>query len=187
MIDWAKVFGEAQPYGAFLDRYATAEQRARWDAMHRRIELTSAQKNTLAGFTREMPVLVLNGAWCGDCINQCPIFDHFARVAKTIDLRFFDRDARDDVRSELGINGGHRVPVVVWLSEDFQEVSRFGDRTLSRYRELGAQAIGPSCPTGIVPPAQEPLAAVVQEWLDLFERVHWILRLSPRLRTKHSD
>ncbi len=40
-----------------------------------------------------MPVLVLAGAWCGDCINQCPIHEHFAAVAPVIQLRYLDRDA----------------------------------------------------------------------------------------------
>ena len=135
-----------------------------------------------------MPVLCLAGAWCGDCINQCPIFDHFARAAPgAIDLRFLDRDARPEVREALAINGGHRVPVVVLLSEDFQEVARYGDRTLSRYRQLAVEQLGPSCPTGLVPPDDDADGPVVAEWLDQFERAQLMLRLSPRLREKYGD
>ena len=83
-------------------------------------------------FRRRMPVLCLAGAWCGDCINQCPVFDHFASASSLIELRFIDRDARPDLRDLLSINGGHRVPVVVFLSEDWFEVSRYGDRQVSR-------------------------------------------------------
>jgi thiol-disulfide isomerase/thioredoxin len=187
MMDWPALFEESLPYAAFLDRYATPEQRARWDAMHGRVRLTDEQKTLLGGFTRRMPVFVLNGAWCGDCINQCPILDHFARACPAIDLRFFDRDARPDVRDALAINGGHRVPLVVFLSEDYQEVARYGDRTLSRYRQLAAQQLGPSCPTGIVPPGDDATALAVAEWLAEFERVQLILRLSPRLRQRHGD
>jgi hypothetical protein len=38
-----------------------------------------------------------------------------------------------------------------------------------------------------VPPPADAIAAVVSDWLDQFERVHHILRLSARLRQKHSD
>jgi hypothetical protein len=186
-MDWPAIFDEALPYAAFLDKYAKPEQRARWDAMHARVRLTGAQAALLGGFVRRMPVLVLIGAWCGDCINQCPILDHFARASAAIDLRFLDRDAREDVRAALSINGGHRVPVAVFLSEDLQEVHRLGDRTLSRYRKLAADQLGPSCPTGIVPPGDDETARVVQDWLDEFERVQLILRLSPRLRERHGD
>ncbi|HEU5115628.1 MAG TPA: thioredoxin family protein, partial [Isosphaeraceae bacterium] len=163
------------------------EQRRRWDAMHERVSLTADQTALLKSFRRKMHVLVLNGAWCGDCINQCPIFDHFARASDAIDLRFLDRDAIEDVRQILMVNGGQRVPVVVFLSEDFFEVSRYGDRTISTYRRLAAQQLGPACPTGLVPPDDQSLASVTQDWLNEFERAELLLRLSGRLREKHGD
>jgi hypothetical protein len=188
-LDWKGVFDGALSYAEFLDRHATAAQRARWDDLHARSGaiLGAEQKALLGGFTRRMPVLCLAGAWCGDCINQCPAFDHFARASAAIDLRFLDRDARADVRDSLAINGGNRVPVVLFLSEDFLEVARYGERTLSIYRSLAAEQLGPACPTGIVAPSGDALALAASEWLAEFERVQLILRLSPRLRQKHGD
>jgi hypothetical protein len=186
-MDWSSAFAEALSYRTFLDKYANPTQRERWDAMHGRIGLDEAQKALLAGFTRRMPVLVLNGAWCGDCINQVPIFDHFAAAGPQIELRLIDRDARADVREALAINGGNRVPVVVFLSEDMLEVGRYGERTISRYRELAAQQLGASCPTGMVAPDAKVTAAVIAEWLVEFERAQLMLRLSPRLRNRHND
>jgi hypothetical protein len=186
-IDWRDVFAGALPYSAFLDRHATAAQRGRWDASLARFGLTADQTALLGGFTRRMPVLCLTGAWCGDCINQCPVFDHFARATTAIDLRFLDRDARPDVRDALAINGGHRVPVVVFLSEEGLEVARYGERTLSTYRRLAVEQLGPSCPTGLVAPPDDALALARAEWLDEFERAQLILRLSPRLRQKYGD
>lgn len=187
MIDWSSAFADALPYTAFLDTYANPTQRTRWDAMHARIALAPEQSALLGSFVRKMPVLCLCGAWCGDCINQCPAFDHFARASSVIDLRFLDRDARPDVRDAMPLNGGARVPQVVFLSEDMQEVFRYGERTLSVYRKLAADQLGPSCPTGLVPPSENALALAVGEWLGEFERAHLILRLSPRLRQKHED
>jgi hypothetical protein len=155
--------------------------------MHGRFKLTPEQEALLGGFARRMSVLCLAGTWCGDCVNQCPVFDHFARASQVIDLRLLDRDARPEVRHELSVNGGHRVPVVVFLSEDGYEVSRYGDRTLSAYRRMAADMLGPACPTGLVPPAAEALAAVTADWLAEFERAQLILRLSPRLRAMHGD
>lgn len=186
-MNWSTLFDEALPYTAFLDRHATPEQRARWDAMHARIRLGEDQKALLGSFRRRMPVFVLNGAWCGDCIHQVPIFDHFAAASPALEVRYLDRDAREDVRAALTINGGQRVPVVVFLSEDFLEVGRYGDRTLSTYRRLAAEQLGPSCPTGLVPASGEALDAVISDWLGEFERAQLLLRLSARLRQKHGD
>ncbi len=175
------------PYSDFLARYATDEQKKRWRQVHDQIQLTDAQRQLLASFQREMNVLCLAGAWCGDCINQCPAFHHFASVAPVIHLRFLDRDDHADVQRELQINGGDRVPVLVFFSEDGFEVARYGERTLSKYRQLMRDQAGPSCPTGLVIPGDSLLSQVTQDWLNEFERVQWLLRLSPRLRQKHGD
>ena len=184
---WAAAFAFALPYEQFLDRHATPDQRTRWDGFHARVVLTDAQRALLGSFVRRMPVLVLAGAWCGDCVNQCPIFAHFAAAAPTIDLRLLDRDALPAIAAHLKVCGGQRVPVAAFFSEDFTPVLFYGDRTLSAYRAAAAAQFGPSCPTGAVPPAADAIAAVVTDWLDQFERVHHILRLSARLREKHAD
>jgi hypothetical protein len=187
MPDWMRVFGDALPYTAFLEQHATPVQRSRWDAVHGRVALLSDQRDRLGGFVRRMPVVCLAGAWCGDCINQCPAFDHFARASAVIDLRFLDRDANPELRDTLAINGGHRVPVVVFLSEDWFEVARYGERTLSTYRRMAAERLGAACPSGTGSPAGDAIAGSTADWLNEFERCQLILRLSPRLRDKHGD
>jgi hypothetical protein len=187
MVDWSAIFAGALPYHSFIDRHATASQQMRWAQMHGRITLRPSQCDLLAGFVRSMPVLCLAGTWCGDCINQCPIFDHFMQASPRLDVRFLDRDVRPELRDALAINGGNRVPVVVCLSEDWYEVARYGERTLSIYRRLAAEQLGPACVTGAVPLDDEAIANIIAEWLAEFERAQLILRLSPRLRSKHGD
>lgn len=174
-------------YDDFLARYASASQNERWRQVREQVVLTPQQHELLASFTRTMPVLCLAGAWCGDCINQCPIFDRFAAVAPVIQVRYLDRDQHADVQRELSICGGNRVPVVVFFSEDGYEVARYGERTLSKYRQLVRDQVGASCPTGLVTAGDPLLAQVTQDWLNEFERVQWLLRLSPRLRQIHGD
>jgi thiol-disulfide isomerase/thioredoxin len=174
-------------YGDFLARYANDQQKQRWRHVHEQVALTAAQRTLLASFRREMNILCLAGAWCGDCINQCPIFEHFAAAAPLIRARYLDRDEHADVQQLLRINGGNRVPVVVFLSEDGAEVARYGERTLSKYRQMMRDQAGDACPTGLIVPGESLPAEVTQDWLNEFERVQWLLRLSPRLRQKHGD
>ncbi len=185
-MQWQKIFEQGWVYGDFLDRYAKENQRERWHGVYERITLSDEQSRMLKSFTRSMNVVCLAGAWCGDCVNQCPILQRFADVNPVIQLRFVDRDAHPDLSDALSICGGHRVPMVVFLSEDHQECGRTGDRTLSKYREMAGSLEGAACPTGL---GQETslLQAVTQEWLNEFERIQWMLRLSPRLREKHGD
>jgi thiol-disulfide isomerase/thioredoxin len=184
---WERAFKAALVYGEFLERHATPDQASRWKGVHDRVELSADQRRILGGFVRRMPVLVLAGAWCGDCVNQCPIFAHFAAVAPAIDLKFLDRDARPDIAAHLKVCGGQRVPTLAFFSEDFTPVLFYGDRTLAAYRAAAASQLGNSCQTGIVPPPAEALMAVTGDWLREFERVQLVLRLSGRLRQLHGD
>ncbi len=184
---WQTAFESALPYRDFLERHGTADQRSRWEAFHARVSLTQAQKTLLGGFVRRMPVLVLAGAWCGDCVNQCPIFAHFAAASPAVDLKFLDRDAHPDIAAHLKVCGGQRVPVAAFLSEDYSPVLFYGDKTLSAYRASAASQFGESCDSGAVPPAVGAITAVTADWLDQFERVQLILRLSGRLRQIHGD
>jgi len=186
MIDWAEKFAGALEYGAFLERFGSPEHQDRWSAASTQFHLNEVQKRLLSGFTREMNVLCLAGAWCGDCVNQCPILERFARACPKIHLRFLDRDADPGIANELQLCGGRRVPVVVFLSEDFAECARYGDRTLSRYRTMAAGLTGAACPTGLLP-SGEAMAETADDWLREFERVQLMLRMSPRLRQKHGD
>jgi hypothetical protein len=187
MVDWSGLFSSTLPYRSFIDQYASPLQQVRWAEMHRRFSLRTEQRSLLATFARRMPVICLAGVWCGDCINQCPVFDHFTQASSQIDVRFLDRDARPELRELLAINGGFRVPVVVFLSEDWYEVARYGERTLSIYRRLVAEQIGPACATGAIPIDTEATSVLTGEWLAEFERAQLLLRLSPRLRARHAD
>jgi thiol-disulfide isomerase/thioredoxin len=180
-------FAAALPYAEFMARHGSPAYDARWRRTIEHVQLAPAQRDLLGSFTRVTNILILAGAWCGDCAEQCPIFDRFAEAAPVLTVRYLDRDAHPDAQEELQINGGHRVPVAVFFSEDGYEVARYGERTLSRYRALVAQQVGAVCASGVVTAGDALLAAVTQDWLNEVERVQWVLRLSPRLRQRHGD
>ena len=175
----------ALPLPKFLEKYGTPAHRERWERVHKQVLLTPEQTALLKLFKRETPVLVLAGAWCGDCSGQCPVFEHFSEIAHCLKVRYLDRDEHADAQTALKINGGNRVPVAVFFSEDGQEVARYGERTLAQYRRMVEQQTGEACGSGIV--GKDALAEIAADWLREFERVQWILRLSPRLRAKYGD
>jgi thiol-disulfide isomerase/thioredoxin len=186
-MDFNAKFDDGLSYDAFLEKYGTADQRQRWQAVYQQVNLANDQIQLLQSFVREMKVLVTAGAWCGDCVNQCPIFARFAEVTDRIQLRFFDRDDESELSQALAICGAPRVPSVLFLSEDGFVCGRFGDRTLSKYRRMAESQLGPACATGIIGADDGSLKAVTQEWLDQFERIQLMLRLSGRLRQLHGD
>ncbi|MHB1424471.1 MAG: thioredoxin family protein [Gemmataceae bacterium] len=183
----AEKFAAALPYDRYL-LTGSDEQQRRWQQVYAAAQLTGPQNQLVAGFVRDMKVLIVSGIWCGDCVQQCPLMQRIAESNPArIDLRLLDRDQHRDLAEKVRINSGDRVPVALFLAEDHELCSVFGDRPLSRYRALASRQLGPSCPTGIVPPGTDEQAATLQDWLNEFERVQWMLRLSARLRQKHHD
>src|SRR4051812_28861355 len=116
----AEHFESALAYGPYVAT-GNPDQQRRWQQVHDAVTLTPPQVALLAGFVRQMKVLVISGVWCGDCIQQCPILEKFALVnPDQIELRFVDRDQRADLSAKVRMNGGDRVPVALFLSEDHE-------------------------------------------------------------------
>lgn len=180
-------FAAALSYAPYL-LTGTEEQQRRWKQVYDACDLTPPQRALLSGFQRDMKLLVVSGIWCGDCVQQVPLLQRLAEAnPQRIELRIVDRDLHKDLSQRLRINGGDRVPVALFLAEDYQLCSIAGDRTLSRYRVLAARQLGAACPLAIAPLAADELAATLQDWLNEFERVQLMLRLSGRLRQKYGD
>ena len=181
----SRVFERAMPYPQYL---ASDPARAPgWQAVYERVALDGSQRACLAGFTRRMHVLVVSGIWCGDCVQQGPLLARIAEASPLIDLRWIDRDAEGEFSQRVRLCGGGRVPVAIFAAEDFEVCSVLGDRTLARYRGLARRQLGAACELPWAEIPADETRAVLGEWLDEFERVQWMLRLSPRLRQLHGD
>ena len=183
----ADKFASGLPYERYLHS-GTDEQQRRWTQVYDAAHLSEAQTKLVAGFVREMKILIFSGIWCGDCVQQCPLIYRIAEAnTAKIDLRFVERPKEGELLPELRINAGSRVPVVIFLSEDNEWCATAGDRTINRYRALAHARLGPLCPTGIVAPDKGELDATLGDWLNEVERVQLMLRLTPRLRQKYQD
>jgi thiol-disulfide isomerase/thioredoxin len=179
-------FARSLPYADYRAT-GTPTQVERWEGFEKALELSAAQTNVIKDFTRKLHLLTLSGIWCGDCMRQGPMLQKIAAASPWLDLRFIDNNENPELRDQLRIAGGARIPVVVALSEDFFEVGRFGDRTLSHYRAKANRELGPACDSGLGGIDTKELHSELSEWLDFIERMQLILRLSPFLRSRHND
>ena len=81
---------------------------------------------------RIVNVLCLSGIWCGSCGRSVPIVARLAGAAEpSVDPRFVDRDSIPEPRDELPVLAAIRVPIAVFLTEDFHGIGRYGDRPLT--------------------------------------------------------
>ena len=185
---WSGCWAEAESYGDYLE--GSDPKRARkWESLGARIPpLGAEQRARLTGYARTVNVLFVSGVWCGDCVRQGPMIRQIVEACdQEVSLGVIDRDQNPKLRDEVRILGAARVPVVVFLSEDFHEVGRFGDRMLTTYRLKAETEIGDACavPTAKLPP--EELSAERDEWVTIFERMLLMVRLAPPLRKRHGD
>jgi thiol-disulfide isomerase/thioredoxin len=166
----------------------TPDQQSSWHAARERVRLANAQRELAASFTRRLNVLVISGTWCGDCVHQVPMIGAIAAANPgAITLRLVDRDDAIELSNQVKICGGNRVPTVLFLNEDFDFLSLYGDKSLARLRAQAAKAIGASCMIPGAGLASDEAAATLQDWVNEFERAHLIARLSAKLRQRHND
>jgi len=183
---WKGFWENASDYEAYLAGGSPDHQKRWRDSEERVPELTAEQLRRLQGYGRELNVLMYSGIWCGDCSRQGPLLKKVAKVCgDKVNLKIVERDASEELQDELRIVGATRVPIVAFLSEDFWEIARFGERTLSVYRAKAAREIGREYDAGILSPKARDRE--LAEWVDIFERALIIVRLSPPLRRRHGD
>jgi len=180
-------FEAALPYDEYVKTGKDSEREA-FAKVYDQAALSVAQRGLIETFTREVRVLVVSGMWCGDCVAQVPLLARIAEAnPERVKLRVVDRDEHDELASRVMINAGKRVPAAIFMAEDGEFVHLLGDRTLSRYRAAASRQLGAACELPTAGVADDEAAACLADWVNEFERVELLLRLSPRLRQKHGD
>ncbi|MCJ7731432.1 thioredoxin family protein, partial [Candidatus Bathyarchaeota archaeon] len=163
------------------------EKAVRWREFEPRAPtLSGEQKKRVQDYNREINILAMVGIWCGDCVRTTSIIRKIAEAAgEKVNIRFIERETSPELVEELRILGATRVPRIVFLTEDFWEIDRAGDRLLPVYRAKAAREIGMNHDAGVMTP--KAIQEEAEAWLDVFERVLLMARLAPPLRKRYND
>ncbi|MFH1178891.1 MAG: thioredoxin family protein [Candidatus Bathyarchaeota archaeon] len=182
---WKKHYDMALPYEEYLK--TDPEKAVRWREFEPRAPILSGeQKKRVQDYNREINILAMVGIWCGDCVRTASIIRKIAEAAgEKVNIRFIERETSPELVEELRILGATRVPRIVFLTEDFWEIDRAGDRLLPVYRAKAAREIGMNHDAGVMTP--KAIQEETEAWLDVFERVLLMARLAPPLRKSYND
>ncbi len=189
MRSWREHWERAVEFTAFLE--GGEKQAESWRYIYDSFRLADRQRRVLAEFVRPMHVLTVAGLWCGDCSAQVPLIQRICEGGEALSHRLLAIEGmEEDFKDRWQVNGGHRVPVVFILSEDFHLGAFWGDRTLSRYRMLRdvRRRLGPDADkkefygqVACQSANEDLMQQTADELLDEIERVQLMFQLSPRL------
>ena len=175
----------ALPYEEYLK--TDPVKAVRWREFESRAPILSGeQKKRVQDYNREINILAMVGIWCGDCVRTTSIIRKITEAAgEKVNIRFIERETSPELVEELRILGATRVPRIVFLTEDFWEIDRAGDRLLPVYRAKAAREIGMNHDAGVMTP--KAIQEETEAWLDVFERALLMARLAPPLRKSYND
>ena len=72
--------------------------------------------------------MVIAEDWCGDASNTVPIIAKLVNQAPGLELRVVLRDENPELMDRYLTNGARSIPIVVALSDEFEEIGHWGPR-----------------------------------------------------------
>lgn len=87
-------------------------------------------------------IAVVTEDWCGDSLNYTPVLFAIGERLPQIEIRVFPRDSFPEVRDAYLSGGKSKIPVFVFMDDDFKELGRFIERPLAANRFLGSLVRG---------------------------------------------
>lgn len=112
------------PFSDYLDKMTDARREGFW-ASYQAVKLSSDDLLDLAIIDAPLFAAAFSEDWCGDCQVNLPVMAKLAEAAPHWELRCFSKEAHADLAKELQIE---RIPTLVILNSNFQEVGRWIER-----------------------------------------------------------
>jgi hypothetical protein len=72
-------------------------------------------------------VLIITEGWCGDASQIIPVIEKFALHAG-VSANYLLRDSNLDLMDAHLINGGRSIPVILFLTDEFEVITQWGPR-----------------------------------------------------------
>jgi len=135
MWPFAPLWDAALPFERFVRESTTHCQL--WNGVYRTASIPAWATTAAARLGRRFRFVVLAEDWCGDASSTIPVVARFAEAIGA-ELRILRRDEHPDVMDAYLSHGARAIPIVVVLTDDMEEVGRWG----SRPAELQAFVMG---------------------------------------------
>ncbi|MHA2377851.1 MAG: thioredoxin family protein [Candidatus Thorarchaeota archaeon] len=105
--------------------------------------LNETEQETLGSIQNEIRILVIGTDRCNDTAGNVPVLARMASLTPKIKLRMLDSDKNASLHQQFKVNGKRKTPVVLFLSEENEELCRWVERPNAAYRIVN-EAAAPS-------------------------------------------
>jgi hypothetical protein len=120
------VWIEAVPYRDFVT--GARDNRALWEGVYRTSKVPEWALKLACERAQGLRLLAIVEDWCGDASNTVPVLAKLGDLADCLEMRLIERDKNPDVMDQYLTNGARSIPIVIVLSEGFEELGHWGPR-----------------------------------------------------------
>lgn len=100
----------------------------RMERLHRTLEFPQEYIAKILSRPRAVNLLVISEGWCGDAAQILPVIDKIQQLKPELEVRIVFRDEHNELMQQYLTDGSESIPIVIGLSDSFQEIFRWGPR-----------------------------------------------------------
>ncbi|MHA2139863.1 MAG: thioredoxin family protein [Candidatus Thorarchaeota archaeon] len=128
--DW----DSAVEYDAFLKN--ARENVELMKARYADLMLNEYEQDTISSIQNEIRILVIGTDRCDDSAGNIPVLARMAALSPNLKLRILDSDKKDNLHQQYKVNGKRKTPVVLFFSQENQELTRWVERPNAAYKQV---------------------------------------------------
>lgn len=96
--------------------------------MHRWVKTAKVSDEVVSALTsKNIRLLAITEAWCGDTAQNLPYF-HLLASNANIPYQLCLRDEQPELMEHFLTNGGKAIPIVIFMNDDFEVLATWGPR-----------------------------------------------------------
>lgn len=94
--------------------------------------IRETSKSRLSELNYKQYILAIAADWCGDCQRNVPILEHVCQSSDLIELKILKKE--DNLDLLVKINGGEKIPYVMFYSQDGYFCGSWTERSYESYK-----------------------------------------------------
>ncbi|MFW9794865.1 MAG: thioredoxin family protein [Candidatus Thorarchaeota archaeon] len=106
--------------------------KARYDGF----QVDDQDMDLIRSIQNELRILVIGTDRCDDTAGNLPILAKMVEFSPKIELRILDSDANARYHQQFKVNGKRKTPVVLFLSNEHEELCRWVERPNAAYKVI---------------------------------------------------